>query len=461
LTDAICPFFHQHPQILSDPFKIFTMTNTGPPPAATNKDQSAISPGSSSTPVTAANVPTSVNNLTQSQIDAENLLRTTRNDALRIRRDAGELNVPNDETMLSTNSRITTPPPTVTSHSSNLIQFASAFSQFSPNSQNQALNLINNNTSALPSKILFSASHELPALSSSIDFSYGIHPFIVTLAKNKVHIPLTLFTSNATRRLHTEATSLKQNTVYNSSGVKCHILDLSQFPEELKIESVEWHEAWQRYMTFQDTYSDTEVATRWREHYLLLSAHDDFRINFPAILRFDIAERTRYCINPRAFNKDAYLRHLESVKLEVMSADVRNATRELGQDTQASSSRARYQPYNRETSKFRPAPIDPKLSFRDRDTKSEVTRSAPLCLCCKRTGHKFSDCREDTTPAGVSTYSKYLDGKLTLRDNPAIIFCITFQLNSARRHCKTDHPSQHACSWCGSTDHGACARKCL
>lgn len=93
------------------------MTNTGPPPAATNKDQSAISSGSSTTPATiAANAPTSVNNLTQTQIDAENLLRTTRNDALRIRRDAGELNVPNDEPMLSTNSRITTPLPTVTSH---------------------------------------------------------------------------------------------------------------------------------------------------------------------------------------------------------------------------------------------------------------------------------------------------------------------------------------------------------
>lgn len=50
-----------------------------------------------------------------------------------------------------------------------------------------------------------------------------------------------------------------------------------------------------------------EVTTRWREHYLLLSMHDDFHLNFPVILRFDIAEQTRYCINPQAFNKDAYL----------------------------------------------------------------------------------------------------------------------------------------------------------
>ena len=166
--------------------------------------------------------------------------------------------------------------------------------------------------------------------------------------------------------MHTEATSLKQNTVYNSSGVKCHILDLSQFPEELKVDSVEWHEAWQCCMMFQDTYSDMEVATRWREHYLLLSAHDDFHLNFPVILQFDIAEWTYYCINPWAFNKDAYLHHLESVKLKVMSADVWNVTQELGQDTQASSSpRARYQLYNHETSKFCPAPTDSKLSFCD------------------------------------------------------------------------------------------------
>src|ERR1700733_4327702 len=138
------------------------------------------------------------------------------------------------------------------SNNTNLVQFASAFSQFSPNTQNHALSLINNNTNtappSLPSKILFSASHELPALSSSSDFSYGIHPFIIALAKNKVHLPLTLFTSNSTRKLHTETTSLKQNTVYNSSGIKCHILDLLQFSEESKIDIIDWHKGWQRYL---------------------------------------------------------------------------------------------------------------------------------------------------------------------------------------------------------------------
>jgi hypothetical protein len=137
-------------------------------------------------------------------IDADNLLRVSRNDSLQIRHDAGESNVPENEEMLIMNNPATVIPPLapLSSNNTNLVQFASAFSQFSPNTQNHALSLISNNNDTvspiLPSRILFSASHELPALSSSSDFSYGIHPFIVALAKNKVHLPLTLFTLNST-----------------------------------------------------------------------------------------------------------------------------------------------------------------------------------------------------------------------------------------------------------------------
>ncbi|KAF8230995.1 hypothetical protein L208DRAFT_1472460 [Tricholoma matsutake] len=174
----------------------------------------------------------------------------------------------------------TTPPPSALSNNSNLIQFASTFSQFPPNSQNQALSLINNTpTTTLPSKILFSTLHELPGLSSSTNFSYDIYPFIITLAKNKVHIPLTLFSSNSTRKLHTKATSLKHNTVYNAAGLKCHILDLSQFPDESKINIADWHKI-----------HDLPGHTLWKEHYLFLCVHNDFCINFSAILLFNIAE---------------------------------------------------------------------------------------------------------------------------------------------------------------------------
>lgn len=103
-------------------------------------------------------------------------------------------------------------------------------------------------------------------------------------------------------------------------------------------------------------------------------------------------------------------------------------------------------------------PWTPRLPFATEIPKAIVPA---LCLCCKRTGHKFSDCTEDTMPVGIPTYSRYFDSKLTLHSNSSIIFCITFQLNSAKHQCKTDHPSRHACSWCGSSDHGACSQKCI
>jgi hypothetical protein len=105
-------------------------------------------------------------------------------------------------------------------------------------------------------------------------------------------------------------------------------------------------------MTFQESHCDPEVSSRWKEHYLFLSAHDDFRLHFPAILSFDIAERTRYSINPRAFNKENYLRHLESIKLEVMSATIRNAMRDLGQDAHSSGSKVHFLPYGQESHKL-------------------------------------------------------------------------------------------------------------
>ncbi|KAF8240141.1 hypothetical protein L208DRAFT_1385065 [Tricholoma matsutake] len=421
------------------------MTVTRPPPAATNKDTTVISDGSSSTTslLPPADIAMSANS-------RSSFLSPSPQNTLHTHHD------------LSINTPIANLPTTTpVIPSSNLIQFTSAFTMFSPNTQNQALDLINNSSSSiLPSKILFSVLNELPALPSSMDFSYGIHPFIIALTKNKVHIPLTLFTSQSTRKLHTKTTSLKQNTVYNSSGSKCHILDLSQFPKESKMDTIDWHKSWQCYMIFQEIHCDLEVSTRWKEHYLFLSGHDDFHLHFSAILSFDIVECMHYSINPHAFNKDNYLRHLEAVKLEIMSTTIRNATCDLGQESQSSSSKPRHgpQPYDHEKhSRFCPAPMDSTSSFCNQDSKGDTARSSPLCLCCKHTGHKFSDCTEDMMPAGILMYLHYFDSKLTLCSNSSIIFCITFQLNSAKCQCKTDHPSQHACLWCRSSNHGACS----
>src|ERR1700733_10515005 len=149
MTDAICLFFQSIPSDLLGSLRDFTMTNTGPPPAAINKNQSVISTGSSLATATlsATSGPVLVNNPITS-MDAENRLRGAQNDILQIRCNASESNVPENEVMLVANNPATANPPLVPSisNNTNLVQFASAFSQFSLNTQNHALSLINNNT---------------------------------------------------------------------------------------------------------------------------------------------------------------------------------------------------------------------------------------------------------------------------------------------------------------------------
>ncbi|KAF8064202.1 hypothetical protein FPV67DRAFT_1398580, partial [Lyophyllum atratum] len=187
----------------------------------------------------------------------------------------------------------TTPPPS----SNTLIQFASAFSQLSPNTQIKAMSLINNTSSSLPSvaKVLFSASDERPS-SSKTGSGYGIHPFILELARNKIPIPLTLFTSASTNRLHREATSIKQISAYSANGTKTHVMDVSQFPDQNLMDIADWHEAWSRYKTFHTKHSDAAVSARWHAHYDFLAGQDNFRANFAAILKFDIEERVNYTL---------------------------------------------------------------------------------------------------------------------------------------------------------------------
>ena len=145
-------------------------------------------------------------------------------------------------------------------------------------------------------------------------------------------------------------------------------------------------------MIFQEIHCDLEVSARWKEHYLFLSGHDDFYLHFSAILSFDITERMCYSINPYAFNKDNYLWHFKAIKLEIMSTTIRNATHDLGQESQSLSSKPHYgsQPYDHEKcSKFCPASMDSASSFHDWDFKGNISHSSPLCLCCKHTRHKF------------------------------------------------------------------------
>jgi len=69
----------------------------------------------------------------------------------------------------------------------------------------------------------------------------------------------------------------------------------------------DWHEAWNWYLTFLTTYHNGPSTKRWHAHYLFLSKQDNFKLNFPTILKFDIEQRTNDALEPKQFNKDIYL----------------------------------------------------------------------------------------------------------------------------------------------------------
>ncbi|KAG2756261.1 hypothetical protein P692DRAFT_20868775 [Suillus brevipes Sb2] len=172
-----------------------------------------------------------------------------------------------------------------------------------------------------PASIIFDVNHERPSTTSLRD-SYGIHTYILELAKYHQHIPLTLLTSKATTRLFIESSSLKFITHYsshrNAAPSKCHLIDVSQFPAENSINIPDWHEAWTRYLLLLTNHASPAVLTRWFDHYTALREHPDFSDNWSSILAFDIEQRAAYAADPQAFNEAKYFRQFDNIKIRIL-----------------------------------------------------------------------------------------------------------------------------------------------
>jgi len=137
---------------------------------------------------------------------------------------------------------------------------------------------------------------------------------------------------------------------------------------------VDQNESGQCYVIPRHTVAPSPL-TGWRHHHLFLSTHDDFRRKFScSILQNELATPLI-----RAFT-------------------TRRATRDTSKPLKSRQCRllCRMQLENCRygNSKCPPAP------------KQVRSLSFPLGLCCKLTGHKFSECNEDTTPLGVLTLKR-------------------------------------------------------
>ncbi|KAG2757537.1 hypothetical protein P692DRAFT_201896301 [Suillus brevipes Sb2] len=456
--------------------------------------------------------------LTRDQIIAENLIISTRNQARQTRRDLGETNVENDEALLvvppsftntiantvassssstnvpssSANSSVppslhvptvpvpTTPRPTTPNSnvtSINMSNMLAAFQQLSPSKQlnfqasmNASLtppsvpsSSTTHNTSAVPSLIFDVAKERPPPSSNSVRDVYGIHSYILELAKNNQHIPFSLLTSKITRRLFLESSTLKFITFYSSHRgsvpTKCHLLDISQFPAEADISIPEWHEAWARYIRFLQEYASPEIHSRWADHYDILRKHPDFTDNWAAILTFDIEQRASYAADPQALDEVKYYRQLESIKGRV----ARKESLKVVSDAVTNLKGHRHEPYPPRDSSFRKTQNTDK-SFRAPTKSNDSERLPPLCLICGQLGHTFPNC-PDSSSSSSSSHAKAVEKQLVSRSNADVKYCVDFNIfcNGKRTCIKRSHKTGeiHACSLCGSSEHGACSRKCL
>ncbi|KAF8054194.1 hypothetical protein FPV67DRAFT_1389935, partial [Lyophyllum atratum] len=138
---------------------------------------------------------------------------------------------------------------------------------------------------------LFSAAREKPALSSTGAKKFGFHPALQILATNDRHIPLTIFLAKSLKRIHMDE-GLDYETIRMSSGAKVSVLKTGAFPDEKSMDAADWLEGWKYFKEFLgELGADEVVLKRWNFHFDFITSHDDFKDNFPTVLRFDIEQR--------------------------------------------------------------------------------------------------------------------------------------------------------------------------
>jgi len=444
------------------------MTSTVTPSVASGSSAAA----SSSTPLGTGNanslatpVP-SATQMTYDQVLAENARRVASNAALQVLRDAGNLNVAQDEPLL--------PLPPSPSAGNRLQQWISAFVNLSPTSQAQGAAVLegiagsSRNVAARPNttsiaKALFDSSKEI-ATSSGLDstYNFGIHHFIQDLANAGEYCPLTLFSNKNTERLHREGHSLKCTKVH-VNGVSHHLLDLSQFESERDLDPLTWQEAFQRYLSWIADVGDAPSVKRWTSHFTTLAKDEAIRKNFRAILEFDIETRQNYALCPHQHDEAEWSHRLQKKKYATLQDELFRHSQQLRSSLVdrpfIAGSSSRFEPYDKDSSSKRPFKKNEGEPSSFRDSKSAKSTD-PMCIICRRTGHRFSACTEETSSKGAQNFAKYTDGNLCKRSNNSQL-CIGFNLNNPRRPCKRDHTDQHLCSFCGRPEHGALSRSCL
>ncbi|TFK33494.1 hypothetical protein BDQ12DRAFT_715803 [Crucibulum laeve] len=176
---------------------------------------------------------------------------------------------------------------------------------------------------------------------------YEIPECLFNHLENGQHLPLTLLTSSMIEKFHIYPGFIKTKNIWDSTGNKKTLLDLSNYPLEYTLPIAQFHEAWGNNLRTYRQVSDDAIYKKWLAHYEFLSTVDHFEENYEVILRFDIDVRRRFTHTREAFDGPNYLQRWNEMCLTVMIERVE--TYLGGAPRCQGDSRNRYAPYNKQS----------------------------------------------------------------------------------------------------------------
>ncbi|KAG1728441.1 hypothetical protein EDB19DRAFT_2027980 [Suillus lakei] len=285
-------------------------------------------------------------------------------------------------------------------------------------------------------------------ITSSLGPTYEIPRPILNLAKAKIHVPLTILTPSALRRIHQEPSCIKMTKGLVLDDPKQIVMDpaSSGFPPESSLPAEEFNEASANFIKLMRMIADPITVQRFVDHRAFCTDRDDFSANYRSILAFDIEIRRKF-FNTLTFpDRSTYIERWKEIKI----------------DTRLDTNTSRFQPYPNK----RPTENSTSggLSASDgnakpfRKGKGAQNTDQLLCIICSRLGHRASGCTHTHTSKNNAVISAW-QGKLILKSSSAPI-CISFNIGRCQAP-KHSNDVVHMCSICGDVSHGAASKSCI
>jgi len=216
------------------------------------------------------------------------------------------------------------------------------------------------------------------------------------------------------------------------------------------------------------------VATMFESWFSKLQEHTNWynpRL-WPALVRFDHKWRHRWFVDPNLTRLDesmfedmhehvAFVNERNSLEAEQRRDEsVALVLRDLSHGRSTHNQNSYRRRGDRSVSPPRSGPRDYARQPRFPNSKlpfpggSQGSSSSPVCIVCGATGHKAVACRATTTSLGKQTVTVMHNQKLVTVTDRSLI-CFTFNISSCTRIGAGHTSSEHRCSLCLSSHHGA------